>query len=156
MKSYIINIKGVFKGIYEWGVGFVSTEMQKKWDEFWKYHYSSRWAFWKYVPGDNLGSCGHLMSTMHCIYLHPMNFSAVLVDDGCCSQIGYENGVEMVSHFYTELETLKEACEKCAEFCGAKFELYVSGKEMEVEVPRAEIPIIEKEDLNITRIPYKR
>lgn len=159
MKVYAISIKGVFKGIYEWGVGFVSREMQRKWDEFWNYHYSKRYAYWKYVPGNSIGECGHLMSTTHCIYLHPMDFHAVLVNDGCCCHNAFrEEGGKMVrtvSHFYTELETLKEACDECAKYCGVKFEMYVSGPETELEIPYAGIQVVDKEDLSVIEVPYK-
>ena len=35
MKIFAVNVRGEFKGLYEWGIGLVSAEKMRKWDEFW-------------------------------------------------------------------------------------------------------------------------
>lgn len=144
MKIFAVNVRGEFRGLYEWGIGFVSAEKMRKWDEFWQERYSSRWGWWRYIRPKGIGECGHLISTTNNIYLHPMNFSTVLVDTGGCCCVGLKEidgeTREVAYHFSTELKALEDACKECAEYCGVEFEMFTNGKELEISVDDTDVP----------------
>jgi len=139
-KRHAITINGVFNGIYEWGRGFMSREIADKWNWFWSVEFrKTDHLFWKYADGDmDFGECGILSCNSGSIYMHPMDFNAVLVSSmGCiCTKRG-DDGKEYITQFESEIKHLKEICDACAEFCGGSFTLYIS-PEYPIEVVRPE------------------
>lgn len=106
----IYKIKGTFHGLYELGKGW-DYETSRMWNEFWK---GTNPIFWKFFQN---GQEQHLVSTYGSIFLHPMNFTAIL-------SAGY---MDMDS----ELAELKKLCTRCAEACGGTFEMEVTRKQVE-------------------------
>ena len=136
MKQFAIKVRGIFNGIYEWGNGFKDRETESAWNWFWRVEFPKKRAlFWKYADGDDFGGCGHLSSMTGSIYMHPMDFNAVLVASSGCVKISpSKDGKDYYNHFESELRNLKEICDACAEFCGGTFELLIS-KEFVIETP---------------------
>ena len=149
-KKRAINYYGTFKGIYEWGRGFVSTLAQYKWEQYWKCVFPTKHhCHWKtYVQGSGFGECGSLMGISKAIYMHPMAFYGVFVEGGVskgCSLPEENHKYEYSYVFYEDLKELEEICKDAAEYCGGSFELETS-KEFEVEVPEANIELTTQED----------
>lgn len=136
MNRFAISLKGVFENIYEWGEGFKDRETMNKWNTYWNSVFKTiRSLWWKYAEGDSFGGCGHLSSMYGNIYMHPMDFSAVLVmDRGCVSVSIGRDGKKYYNHFGNIVRSLKEICDECAKYCGGSFRLEVS-KEFRIEVP---------------------
>ena len=138
MKQFAIKVSGVFSGIYKWGDGFVSRDMQSAWDWFWKVEFGRKHrSFWKYADGDEFGGCGILSCNSGAIYMHPMDFKAVLVSSsGVVISTRGKDGKDYYNHFQSEIRNLNEICKECAEFCGGHFTLTISS-EFEINVPDA-------------------
>lgn len=100
----IFEVKGTFKGLYEWGKGW-NIEKKQVWDRFWK---GSRGIFWKFFQDEN-GS-QYLVSTCGSLFLHPMGFDAVLFTS--CG-----NGINL------EIDELLRLCLQCSDMCNGTFEL---------------------------------
>lgn len=138
-----INYYGTFKGIYEWGKGFISTFVKYKWDEYWEKVFPTKWhCYWNtFVKGDGFGECGKLVGTSEAIYMHPLSFYGVFVEGGLskgCSLPEEEHKYYYSYVFYDTLEELRKICEEAASYCGGSFVLETS-KEFNVEVPEATI-----------------
>lgn len=136
MKQFATKVNGVFNGIYEWGRGFMSRNMESKWDWYWKVEFPKKgYIFWKYANNYGFGECGYLVCTDGSIYMHPMEFNSVLVaSGGCvCSSMGSDNK-RYYNHFESALRELKEICDDCAAFCGGTFDFFIS-KEFAIETP---------------------
>lgn len=136
MTQFAIKVRGIFNDIYEWGNGFKDNETYSAWHRFWGVEFGKKHRlFWKYAEGDNFGGCGHLSSNSGSIYMHPMDFTAVLVaSSGCVKVSPSKEGKDYYNHFESELRTLKEICDECAAYCGGSFNLQIS-KEFAIEVP---------------------
>lgn len=134
-----MSIQGVFNGIYEWGEGFVSYDIQQAWNWFWKVEFPKRhFLFWKYAEGDDFGGCGHLSGLCGSIYMHPMNFKATLVSDTGVVKISPCEGKDYICSFASEIRELKKICDEAAEYCGGQFVLYIS-PEYYIETQRPSI-----------------
>lgn len=137
-KRYAITITGVFNGIYEWGRGFMSREIADKWNWFWAVEFRKiDHLFWKYADGDGFGGCGILSCNSGSIYMHPMDFTTVLVSTSGAICVSVADGKEYITQFEGEVKYLKRICDACAEFCGGSFTLYIS-PEYPIEVVRPE------------------
>lgn len=115
MKQRIVEVQGTFDGLYEWGKGW-DFETASSWRKFWDTYNGCYWSFFK--EEHSYGDSHYLVSTHGSIFLHPMDFHAVLS--------GPNAGV---------MSELKEACERCAEACGGTFGF--SYRVAEVEFPSA-------------------
>lgn len=103
----ITRISGVFSGIYGWGNGFYSSEKAIQWYNYWQNY---KGIFWKVLNEDFAGQITtYLVNTTGSIYMHPMDFTAIMCDIN-----------EM------KLEELKTACEECAKACGGSFSMSVA------------------------------
>jgi len=136
MRHFAIKVRGIFNGIYEWGEGFKSRDIASRWNWYWKVEFPKKGhLFWKYAQGGDFGECGYLTGTDGSIYMHPMDFNAVLVSSsGCVCTSRGSDGKDYYNHFQSVLRTLKEICDECAEFCGGTFDLLIS-KEFAIETP---------------------
>lgn len=113
MERTIYMVRVVTHGLYEWGRGWVSSEKARLWNEFWSKCPSTFWFIAK--PKDDI-SCPHLLSMAGGIYLHPMDFDAVL--------IGPEY---LITDLY--LSDLQETMKKCSEVVGFTYDFKVSKKQ---------------------------
>ena len=113
MKRTVYAVRFVSHGLYEWGKGFISNEKYELWEEFWSNCPSSTW---KAVKGDYETSCELLVSMAGSIYLHPMDFDAIIT-------------MSDVSLTDVYLRDLNKVLKKCAEYVGFTFDLYVSKKQ---------------------------
>ena len=111
MRKHTILVKGVFNGLYFWGEGWRDNSVAIKWREFWK---NNKSYIWKYV---RLNDSDYLVSVTNSIFLHPMDFTALLTECGCLC-----NG----SYFNDDIERLYKLCSECAEYCGGSFKMLVS------------------------------
>ncbi len=111
----ICNVRGVFAGIYAWGDGW-SKEVANKWNDFLMNYQGN---YWRVVRPESRWDCWQLVSTQGSIYLHPMDFNAVLKSSGGCSPKGNDDLLE--DYFGEHLEELKKLCTELAEYCGGKF-----------------------------------
>lgn len=149
-KKRAINYYGTFKGIYEWGRGFVSTLAQYKWDEYWRCIFPTKnYCHWySYVKGNDYGGCGSLIGLSKAIYMHPMAIYGVFVEGGVlngCSLPEEDNKYLYTYAFYDDLEELRKICSEAAEYCGGSFVLETS-KEFEIEIPAADIELTSQSD----------
>lgn len=116
MKMSIVLVRGVFKDIYFWGKGWKDNETYRKFKEAER---NIKSYFWNLHKSDDGMSSDYLVSVDGSVYLHPMDFSAVLHRCGS-SEDSFACG------------DLKRICEEIAAYCGGSFEMEVS-KPMEVE-----------------------
>ena len=118
MKKTVVLVQGTFNGIYGWGKGFYTPEQAAQWKEALE---EVDDIFWKlFVEKNGYGDTHYLVSTDGSIFLHPMDFRAVLHNCGCNTDDSFN------------CEALKKVCDKIAEHCGGTFELEVS-KPFEIE-----------------------
>ena len=101
------------QGLYEWGRGWVSSEKGRLWNEFWEKCPSRFWYI--ATPKDGI-SCPYLVSMAGSIYLHPMDFEAVLT-------------TQEYSLTDIYLEDLQETMKKCSEVVGFTYDFKVSKKQ---------------------------
>jgi hypothetical protein len=118
MNSYnktSIMVRGYFNGIYDWGEGWKSG-VKEKWDEY----LSTKKSYtWKHYRVNDICQTDYLHDITNIIFLHPLNFFAVLNECGCMT-----NG----SYFKVEIEDLYEYCKGLAEYCGGTFTMEVSNE----------------------------
>ena len=112
-KEKLVVVKGIFHNIYEWGKCYRDADTAKAWHNAWNEIKSISWHHAR------LDDTEYLVSVQGSIYLHPMDFSAVLHGCGCHTSDTYD------------CAELKRICEEVAEKCGGTFDLVVS-KEIEV------------------------
>ena len=153
----ITQIRGNFHGIYEWGNGYVSMEMKRKWDEFWEVKLREHHPFfWKYIKGDDFSS-GSLVSTYNAIYMHPMSINAVFSQGGGCSHKTFpddEHKKDYRTYFTSEINELNKLCKACAEYCGGTFELFTT-KEAEIDEPETNFKKFENEETYVKEMAAK-
>ena len=113
-KEKIVVVKGTFHNIYEWGKCYRDADTAKAWHNAWN---EVKSFVWHHTRLDNTE---YLVSVQGSIYLHPMDFSAVLHGCGCHTSDTYD------------CAELKRICEEVAEKCGGTFDLEVS-EEIEVD-----------------------
>ena len=130
-----INFYGTFKGLYEWGRGWMSAEKSSKWNYWWKYEFPHMdVCYWRnYIPGNGFGECGRLVSTSEAVYMHPMAIYGTFVEGGL-SKGCYINGVDYRYVFYDELQELTNICKAVAEYCGGDFVMDTT-REFTIEEP---------------------
>lgn len=126
MKEEIVLVHGTFNDIYGWGKGFYTQEKARQWKEALE---EVDDIFWKvFTDRKGYGDVNYLVSTGGSIFLHPMDFRAILHSSGCHSADTFD------------CNSLKTVCEKIAEHCGGTFSLKVS-KPFEVEADM--VPYVE-------------
>ena len=115
-KERICVVRGVFANIYQWGDGW-SQETAKKWYDFLENYKGIHWHYFR----DSKKSYGsdYLVGTHGSIFLHPMDFRAVLHSSGCRERRGHDD--ELEDYFGSNLDELKKLCEDLAEACGGQF-----------------------------------
>lgn len=111
----ICDVRGVFAGIYAWGDGW-SIEIADKWDKYLRNYHG---IFWRPIPPKHRMDCWQLVSIGGSIYLHPMDFHAVLYS--CGGRVLKGNNDMLEDYFGNSLEELEELCTGLAEACGGKF-----------------------------------
>lgn len=109
-KEKIVVIRGIFNNIYFWGKGYRDADTAKAWHNAWENIKSICWKHFR----EPFHNTEYLVSVQGSIYLHPMNFSAVLHGCGCHTSDTYD------------CAELKKICEEVAEKCGGTFDLEVS------------------------------
>lgn len=115
-KERVCVVRGVFANIYQWGEGW-SQETAKKWHAYLENY---KGIFWHYSRDERgLGGSDYLISTGGSIYLHPMDFRAVLHSSGGKCPRG--NNDDLEDYFGGELDELKKLCTELAEACGGQF-----------------------------------
>lgn len=136
-----VKFYGEFKGIYKWGVGFINLEVKRKWDEFWEFVFPTiRHCFWRNCIIGDWGEANRLVSTSAAVYLHPMSFNGIFVDNGICSQKLLDDKVYQY-HFKSLVCELDEICKQAAEYCGGTFTMY-STKEFDIKIPEEEFEVV--------------
>lgn len=115
-KERICVVRGVFANIYQWGEGW-SQETAQKWHDYLENYKGIYWHYFR----DSKKSYGtdYLVSTGGSIFLHPMDFHAVLHSSGAKSCRGHNDDLE--DYFGGELDELKKLCTELAEACGGQF-----------------------------------
>lgn len=108
MVKTIVVVKGTFNDIYYWGKGFRDSETSIRWNKALSEVNSFLWTRF------SDGKSNYLVSVQGSIFLHPMDFRAVLYSCGCHTDDTFDCG-----------ELLK-ICNEIAEKCGGTFELEVS------------------------------
>lgn len=112
----ICTVRGVFTGIYQWGEGW-SAEVAKKWHDYLENYKGIHWSYFR--DKDGWTGSDYLVGTNGGIFLHPMDFKAVLRSCGGRSPKGNDDDLE--DYFGGTLEELKRLCEGLAEACGGQF-----------------------------------
>lgn len=115
-KERICTVRGIFTGIYQWGEGW-SQETAKKWYDYLENYKGIYWDYFR--DSKELYGSDYLVSTGGAIFLHPMDFHAVLRSSGGRSRRGHDD--ELEDYFGGELDELKELCEGLAQACGGQF-----------------------------------
>lgn len=115
-KERICTVRGIFTGIYQWGEGW-SQETAKKWYDYLENYRGIYWDYFR--DSKELYGSDYLVSTGGAIFLHPMDFHAVLRSSGGRSRRGHDD--ELEDYFGGELDELKELCEGLAQACGGQF-----------------------------------
>lgn len=115
-RERICTVRGVFANIYEWGEGW-SQETAKKWHDYLENYKGIYWDYFR--DSKELYGSDYLVSTGGAIFLHPMDFHAVLRSSGGRSRRGHDD--ELEDYFGGELDELKELCEGLAQACGGQF-----------------------------------
>lgn len=115
MKETIVVVKGTFNNLYFWGKGYRDLETLKNWNDAWE---NIKSFHWKHFKSSNTN---YLVGVQGSIFLHPMDFKAVLHGCGCHTDDTFN------------CNELKRICEEVAEKCGGTFDLEVS-KPIEVDI----------------------
>lgn len=96
------------RGLYEWGIGYVSRDKYNAWQKFWdsiadtKMLLGEELFFWRVMkPGNDYGS-HMLVTTGGSIYVHPASGKGVVIT---YNEIPYDAVLE-------ELQTIMKACVK--------------------------------------------
>lgn len=115
-KERICAVRGVFANIYEWGEGW-PQDVAKRWHDYLENYKGIYWHYFR----DSKKSYGsdYLVGTSGAIFLHPMDFRAVLHSSGGKCPRGNDDMLE--DYFGGELDELKALCEGLAEACGGQF-----------------------------------
>lgn len=115
-KERICAVRGVFANIYQWGEGW-SQEVAQKWHDYLENYKGIYWHYFR----DSKKSYGtdYLVGTGGAIFLHPMDFRAVLHSSGAKCPRGNDDDLE--DYFGGELDELKKLCTELAEVCGGQF-----------------------------------
>ncbi len=101
-----------FRGLYEWGVGWLSEDKRNAWNKFFE---SINDNFWSY---HTRGDSKYLVTTGGSVYLHPMDVKLV-----CTSEVlsySVKDGERIEEHM--EIEALKKILSGAAEACGGSVE----------------------------------
>lgn len=110
-KENICVVRGVFSNLYYWGEGW-SRATKELWDD---YLTNYKGIYWKPVL---IKDTWYLVSTQGSIFLHPMDFRAVLKSSGGKCPRGHDDDLE--DYFGGELDELATLCSELAERCGGK------------------------------------
>jgi hypothetical protein len=145
-----INYYGTFHGLYEWGKGWVSSEAREKWEYWWNNIFPTmRTIRWKsYIPSNEPGVCGSLVSSSNAIYMHPMAFYGTFVSGGVisgCSLPEEDYKYDYKYVFLGELEELDEICKAVAEYCGGSFVMDTTA-EFDIVIPNERYVFTDKTD----------
>ena len=70
MTDSIFNLRYITHGLYEWGKGYVSSDVAAKWHKFFDEFADYGWTV---IKPESIGECFRIASTRSCCYLHPMS-----------------------------------------------------------------------------------
>ena len=70
MIDSIFKLRYITHGLYEWGKGYVSSDVADKWCGFFDEFDNCRWTV---IKPELIGECFRIASTSSCCYLHPMS-----------------------------------------------------------------------------------
>ena len=84
MVDSIFKLRYITHGLYEWGNGYVSSDVVYKWRKFFDEFDDCRWTVIK--PGSS-GESFRIASTSSCCYLHPMSGLLTLDNEKEVSQV---------------------------------------------------------------------
>ena len=84
MVDSIFKLRYITHGLYEWGSGYVSSDVADKWRKFFGEFDDCRWTV---IRPKSSGHCFRIASTCSCCYLHPMSGLLTLRDECEVSQV---------------------------------------------------------------------
>lgn len=119
IERHTVYVYGQWEYVYKLDEGYDES----KWNEYWS---EKRMIFWRAIKPKRHGYCWELLGCGDAIYLHPMNFSAILHGSGISSK-GEENGYPSL---YEELRELNKVCKEVGELYGSKFELFATDEQI--------------------------
>ena len=70
MTDSIFKLRYITHGLYEWGRGYVSSDVSAEWRRFFDEFDDCRWTV---IKPRSIGECFRIASTRSCCYLHPMS-----------------------------------------------------------------------------------
>lgn len=111
-KVKVLNVRGVFANLYLWGEGWTSDK-KEQWD---KYLENYKGIFWH---AEKVKDIWRLITTGGCIYLHPIDFNAIIKVPAGKSPRGHDD--ELEDYCGGELDELYRLCDGLAKACGGQF-----------------------------------
>jgi len=121
MQKEIIQVKGVFNGLYEWGKGW-SASASSIWNDFWREKRESKLREWFIIEDNSYGdpTFNIIQKTAGTsVYLHPMDIRFIMEGGGIES--GKGGNIHPESEW--ALNELNQLCKEIAEKLGGTFEL---------------------------------
>ena len=102
MIDSIFKLRYITHGLYEWGKGYVSSDVADKWCEFFGEFDDCRWTV---IKPKLIGECFRISSTRSCCYLHPMSGLLTLDNE-------------------KEVHQVREIITNAVKCCGGRVEFY--------------------------------
>ena len=84
MIDSIFKLRYITHGLYEWGKGYVSSDVADKWRKFFDEFDDCRWTV---IKPRLIGECFRIASTRSCCYLHPMSGILTINNEREVSQV---------------------------------------------------------------------
>ena len=84
MTDSIFKLRYITHGLYEWGKGYVSSDVAAKWRKFFDEFDDCRWTV---IKPRSIGECFRIASTRSCCYLHPMSGILTINNEREVSQV---------------------------------------------------------------------
>ena len=111
----IAAMKVLFSGIYDWGTGWVSSEKEEAWKDWFENLGSTvDPSFWSYFDSDGFVRGKYLVCSSGSVYLHPREMSCVTHANVVTKEKVDGRWMET----FPELEELKEILAGAANACG--------------------------------------
>ena len=84
MIDSIFKLRYITHGLYEWGKGYVSNDVDAELSRFFDEFDDCRWTV---IKPKSIGDCFRIASTCSCCYLHPMSGLLTLRDEREVGQV---------------------------------------------------------------------